>query len=333
MKEKTTKTFFSSFLFAFILLLTANAAQAQKDSVTRTFIPEIDGVIRAKFEYNSSTGKSRFEVRNARFMVTGYVTKVFNYKAEVDLSDEGQIKMLDAYVKFIPLKGLSFTLGQQKIPFSTDNLRSPGTLNFSNRSFIAKRICKDLRDIGFLASYQHDGPFPFAIHAGVLNGSGINTAQWMKMHSFASRLELGPWKGCSLTACYFTGKVGGYNADMFNAGFNYRYKNFFFDMEYAQKHTRDTIGNFHSNGAFAYALYEIPLKKGILRNIIPALRYDLYTGDMEKGIIEPSRITSAVTLGFHKVSWADIRISYEKYFYKTMPDLDDKATIEFIARF
>jgi hypothetical protein len=333
MKGKTRNTCFRLFILAHLLALSATVALAQKDSITRSYIPEIDGVIRAKFEYNSSTGKNRFEVRNARFMVTGFVTKVFNYKAEIDLSDEGQIKMLDAWVKFIPVKGLSFTLGQQKIPFSTDNLRSPGSLNFSNRSFIAKRICKDLRDIGFMATYQYDGAFPFAVHAAVLNGSGINTAMWTKMHSFATRLELGPWKGGSLTACYFTGKVGGYNADMFNAGFNYRYKNFFFDMEYAQKHTRDTIGNFRSNGAFAYALYEIPLKKGIIRNIVPALRYDFFTGDMEKGIIEPSRITSAVTLGFHKVSWADIRISYEKYLYKTMPDLDDKATIEFIARF
>jgi hypothetical protein len=266
-------------------------------------------------------------------MVTGYVTKVFNYKAEIDLSDEGQIKMLDAYVKFIPFKGLSITAGQQKLPFSTDNLRSPGTLNFSNRSFISKRICKDMRDIGFMAAYSYTGKFPFTVSAGVFNGSGINTAQWLKMHNFGTRLEIGPFKGAGLSACYFTGKVSGYNADMMNFGLNYRYKNFYFDTEYAQKHTRDTIGNFVSNSLFAYALYEIHLKKGILRNIIPALRYDFYMSDMSTGIIEPSRITTGLTFGFHKISWADIRISYEKYMYETLPDLDDKATIEFIARF
>jgi hypothetical protein len=120
---------------------------------------------------------------------------------------------------------------------------------------------------------------------------------------------------------------------MFNFGINYRYKNFYFDAEYAQKHNRDTLGNYASNAAFAYVLYEFNLKKGILRNIVPAVRYDLYTDDLEIGTIQPMRITTGLTFGFHKISWADIRISYEKYFYETMPDVDDKATIEFIARF
>lgn len=307
-------------------------AQAQKKDST-SFTPQIGGVIRAKYEYNSSTGKSRFEVRNARFMVTGNVTKVFNYKAEVDLSDEGQIKMLDAYIKFIPIKGLSFTMGQQKIPFSTDNLRSPGTLNFSNRSFISKRICKDLRDIGFMASWSRTGKLPFILQAGIFNGSGINSAEWMKSHNYGLRFEIGPFKGFGLTGNYYTGKVSGKSSDMFNFGFNYRYKNFYFDTEYAQKHTNDTTGSFSSNAAFAYALYEIHLKKGILRNIVPAVRYDFYTGDISNGVIEPARITTGLTFGFHKITWADIRISYEKYLYRTLPDMDDKATIEFIARF
>ncbi len=314
------------------LILLPAISFSQKDS--SSYIPKIGGVIRAKFEYNSSTGKNRFEVRNARFQVYGNVTKVFNYKAEIDLSDEGQIKMLDAYVRFNPIKNLSFTLGQMKIPFSTDNLRSPGTLNFSNRSFIAKRICKDLRDIGFMATYaREDGPLPFAVNVGVFNGEGINNPEWVKSNNFGARVELGPFKGFGLSACYYTGKVSGINSDMFNVGLNYRYKHFYFDAEYAQKHSTDTIHSYSSNALFAYVLYEFQMKKGILRNIIPAVRYDYYTADMSDGIMQPSRITTGLTFGFHKISWADIRLSYEKYLYHNLPDLDDKATVEFIARF
>lgn len=321
-----------SCIIVLLLLLSSNLVFAQRDSTS--YIPKVGGVIRAKFEYNSSTGKNRFEVRNARFQLFGNVTKIFSYKAEVDLSDEGQIKMLDAYVRFTPVKNLAFTLGQMKIPFSTDNLRSPGTLNFSNRSFIAKRICKDLRDIGFMVTYaKEDGPLPFALHLGVFNGAGINNPAWVKSNNYGGRFELGPFKGAGLTGSYYTGKVSGKSSDMFNFGFNYRYKHFYFDTEYAQKHTTDTTGSFSSNALFAYVLYEIPIKKGILRNIIPAFRYDFYTADMSDGIVQPARLTTGLTFGFHKITWADIRVSYEKYLYQNQTDLDDKATVEFIARF
>jgi len=304
---------------------------AQKDSTS--YLPQVGGVIRAKFEYNSSIGKSRFEVRNARFQLAGNVSKVFKYKAEVDLSDEGVIKMLDANVQFLPTKHLVFTLGQMKIPFSTDNLRSPGTLNFSNRSFIAKRICKDLRDIGFMVSYVRGGVLPFALHAGVFNGEGINNPEWVSTYSIGARAEVGPWKGISLSGDFYSGKVAGNSSDMFNVGANYRYKHFYVDAEYAQKQNMDTTGVWSSNALFAYVLYEIPIKKGILRNIIPAVRYDFYTADMANGIVQPARITTGLTFGFHKITWADIRLSYEKYMYHNQPDAEDKATIEFIARF
>ncbi len=43
--------------------------------------------------------KAVFEVRNARFSVSGNVHPLVAYKAEIDLSDEGSIKMLDAYAR------------------------------------------------------------------------------------------------------------------------------------------------------------------------------------------------------------------------------------------
>ena len=83
-----------------LLSLLAMTAQAQKDDngeeekVDR--MPKIHGTIRSKYEYQTEEGEGRFEVRTARVSVSGNVTKEVSYKAEIDLCDEGKIKMLDA---------------------------------------------------------------------------------------------------------------------------------------------------------------------------------------------------------------------------------------------
>lgn len=52
----------------------------------KDYLPEIHGTIRGKYEYQTETGESRFEVRNARFSVSGNVHPLVAYKAEIDLS-------------------------------------------------------------------------------------------------------------------------------------------------------------------------------------------------------------------------------------------------------
>ena len=80
----------------------------------KDYLPEIHGTIRGKYEYQTETSESRFEVRNARFSVSGNVHPIVAYKAEIDLSDEGSIKMLDAYARVFPVKDLNFTIGQMR---------------------------------------------------------------------------------------------------------------------------------------------------------------------------------------------------------------------------
>ena len=101
---------------------------------SKDYLPEIHGTIRGKYEYQTTMGAGRFEVRNA-------------YKAEIDLSDEGSIKMLDAYARLFPAKGLTVTAGQMRVPFTIDAHRSPHQQYFANRSFIAKQV-GNVRDVG-----------------------------------------------------------------------------------------------------------------------------------------------------------------------------------------
>jgi hypothetical protein len=71
----------------------------------------------------------------------------------------------------------------------------------------------------------------------------------------------------------------------------------------------------------------------MIRDVVPAVRYDFFSQNMRSGIIEPQRLTAGITLGFYKYNFANIRFNYEKYFYRTQTNLDDKFTVEFIARF
>ena len=88
---------------AALLMFMSLGAKAQSisasddDEVDRT--PHIHGTLRSKYEYQTSEGEGRFEVRNARVSVDGKVTPFISYKAEIDLCDEGSIKMLDAYTR------------------------------------------------------------------------------------------------------------------------------------------------------------------------------------------------------------------------------------------
>lgn len=104
---------------ALLLMATAACGQAKEDAgdgkqldkqtmELKDYLPEIHGTIRGKYEFQTETNESRFEVRNARFSVSGNVHPIVAYKAEIDLSDEGSIKMLDAYAPCISCQGPEF---------------------------------------------------------------------------------------------------------------------------------------------------------------------------------------------------------------------------------
>lgn len=74
--------------------------------------PQVHGTLRGKYEYQPEDKKGRFEVRTARVSFDGNVSPVVSYKAEIDLCDEGKIKMLDAYTRIKPFDGFQFTMAK-----------------------------------------------------------------------------------------------------------------------------------------------------------------------------------------------------------------------------
>ena len=155
---------------------------------TKDYLPEVHGTIRAKYEYQTTMGAGRFEVRNARVSVTGNVLPSVAYKAEIDLSDEGQIKMLDAYARLFPTKGLTVTAGQMRVPFTIDAHRSPHQQYFPNRSFIAKQV-GNVRDVGFTVGYTLPTDVPITVEGGL---STFRTDQPERMAQGSELLRQSP---------------------------------------------------------------------------------------------------------------------------------------------
>lgn len=317
--------------------------------IAQDFKPEIHGTIRGKYEYQTQEGEGRFQVRNARFSLSGNVVDAVSYKAEIDLSDEGSIKMLDAYTRITPLKAFNFTIGQMRVPFTIDAHRSPHQQYFANRSFIAKQV-GNVRDVGATLGYTLNAGFPIILEAGLFNGSGLTNQKdyWTKGVNFSAKAQLFFPKGFNLTLSTQKIKPANTTIMMYDAGVYYHAHGWHVEAEYLYKHYSHE--DYHDvNAIDAFVNYDIPLRgnKNLIKTISPLVRYD-YMSDHsdgkpnEDGLLttdeyKRSRITGGVTLSLAKPFISDIRINYEKYLYRdgaiVKPSEHDKFVIEFMTRF
>ena len=330
---------------AIAILATANAEAQEKED--KKNIVNIHGTIRSKYEYQTEESEGRFEVRNARVSVDGEITPMISYKAEIDLCDEGKIKMLDAYTRLKPVKQLQFTIGQMRVPFTIDAHRSPHQQYFANRSFIAKQV-GNVRDVGAALGYNVNAGFPIKLEAGMFNGSGLTNQKdfWTNKVNFSAKAQMFFPGGFNLTLS--TQKIRPEDTDimMYDAGAYYHGNGWHIEAEYLLKHyANDAFKNVNAFNSFVS--YDIPIRKGALQYVTPLVRYD-YMSDHsdgtknDKGLLyvndyQRSRLTGGVTLSFNKPFISDIRLNFEKYFYRdggiAKPSEKDKIVIEFMTRF
>lgn len=324
------------------LLLITILAGAQNKTVR--YEPSIDGTIRGKYEYNSSLDGHRFQVRNARFSVRGAVSEYARYKAEIDLSDEGLTRMLDAYVEMKASDRISFVIGQQKVPFSTDNLRSPYNFLFANRSFLGKQLA-GLRDVGATLEYEFGDKLPLELIAGVYNGKGLyNQKEWRNTLSYALRAIYQPDKW-EFSANYNTIQPYELRMHIFNAGIMYTNQRWHFEGEYFHKEYEKNLFS-DTKGYFVLASYDIPTPKlKAIESISPRIRYDHMSND-NNGLLNPttntytvddverSRFTGGINFNLKKPFINEIRLNYEQYFYaQGIVNNDNKLVIEFVTKF
>lgn len=311
------------------------------------YIPDFHGTIRAKYEYEPTINKGRFEIRNARLSVEGKIIPIVRYKAEIDLSDEGSIKMLDAYIRLQPKERLKFTFGQMRVPFSIDAHRSPHLQYFANRSFIAKQV-GNVRDVGVAASWTFGARTPITLEGGIFNGSGLTNFKnfWTSDYNFSLKSQICLCRQLNIVLSCQKAKASDVNTYMYDGGIYWENSRWHIEAEYLRKH--------YANDAFrpvnavdAFAAYRLPLKRNKMALSFLG-RYD-YMSDHSKGskdengillVDDPERhrLTGGMTLSLGKGALqADIRLNYEQYFYNkdAEPSISEqnKIVLEFVAHF
>ena len=136
-------------------------------------------------------------------------------------------------------------------------------------------------------------------------------------------------------------RINMYDACIYNQN-----RNFHFEAEYLYKmYGHEAIKNVHAVNSFVN--YDLPLKK-VFNKVSFLARYDMMTdhsnglADSETGALKINdyarhRVTGGITLSLSKAFIADLRLNFEKYFYKKsgVPKESerDKIVIEFMTRF
>ena len=352
----TMKKVFSTLFAAIVAMAAAQqpqvaAAQSAGDGVDRT--PHIHGTVRSKYEYQTEEGEGRFEVRNARVSVDGNVTSAISYKAEIDLCDEGSIKMLDAYTRLRPVAPLAFTVGQMRVPFTIDAHRSPHQQYFANRSFIAKQV-GNVRDVGAAVAYNANVGFPIVLEAGLFNGSGLTGQKdyWTKAVNYSAKAQLFFPRGFNLTLSLQKIRPDHNGVMMYDAGAYWQARGWHIEAEYLYKHySHNAFRDVHAFDGFVARDFQ--LRHGALTCITPLLRYDFMSdhsdgyryadgsksqsGSLIVNDYKRSRLTGGLTFSFAKPFVSDIRLNFEKYFYRAgavaKPSERDKIVVEVMTRF
>lgn len=337
-----------------LLMISNYVFPQENDSKYKDLIPEIHGTIRAKYEYQPEIKSNRFQVRNARFSLTGNVHKIVGYKLEADLSDQGKMRMLDAFAQIKPIDGGAFKIGQMRVPFTIDAHRSPHSQYFSNRSFIAKQV-GDVRDVGASIGYDFNTlNVPVTVEAGLYNGNGIlEQKEWTKDINYSAKVQIFPCKGFNITLSSQKTSPDKYSLYMHDIGSFVEFHNFHIEAEYLFKHYQYNI--FKKVHAFnGFINYDIPLKR-VFSKISVLCRYDMMTDHWDGATFETvtdngnetlkiitsdyarQRITAGTTLSIAKPFKADLRLNYEKYFYDkdAVRDMSeqDKICFEVMVRF
>lgn len=309
------------------------------------YIPTFSGTLRARYEYLTQENKSAFKVRNLRLGLDGYVAPIMSYRAEVDFADWGKISLVDAYVRITPVKGLYFNFGQGRMPFTIAAHRMPCQQYFVNRPFVARHL--GIRDVGIVGSYTVPR-FPLTAQASFFNcsGTGVEKSYFTNTYGFTVKLfsQFHPhWYVSASTARL---KKGVARSQDWDAGAYFDDGLWHVEGEYSRK--QYVHGSFRPVNAFDFFVYRnFPIEKHQIAGVSGALRYD-YIGDHTSGIPsenghlvadnpECHRLTAGATLSLQTKFQADIRLNYEKYWYKNgivpSPNDGDRLVLEIIAHF
>ena len=333
------------------ILIAANLLLAQGKP---DYSPKLSGYFRAWHQTDFSTNQGTFLVKMARVSIKGNVNEYAGYRFQVDVAGLGKLStttatvsgtkvltsasatfaeiLLDAEAFVNPAENFSVSMGQFKVPFSTDNLRGGADIDFVNRPLLTN-VAPGLRDVGVMGTYAVKEGVPMEFRAGLFNGAGQNKAENDKSTNYSLRAAVTPLTGFSLTANYYGGKSSGADLGIYDFGVDYKYGKAFFSGEFGQRNTKTTTADVNSSSYFVYATYQIDFPEGLVSALIPAIRYENYDPNGDLSDNEVGRVTVGAALHFAKIKYAQFRINYELYDYKDGRENPNKLIIELQTRF
>lgn len=313
----------------------------------KSILPKVNGTIRTKWEYRTEVGGSRFEVRNARLDITGNALPYVSYRVEIDLSDEGEVKLKNAYAWLSLGEKFRVTAGQMRVPFTIDAHRSPHQQHFANRSFIAKQVA-NIRDVGVMASYKMGNETPVTMEAGIYNGAGMDRQEeWQTKVNYSAKAQIVLAKRVNFALGVQSISPQSTRMNAYNVGAYYHWKQLHIEGEYVYKtYCNQAFDDVHAMNSFVS--YGLPLR-GVFHKISFHTRYDMMTdhsngkstdeqtGELTTTDYKRHRLTNGITLHFSKAVSTELRLNFEKYFYAkhsiAKESEQDKIVLELMIRF
>lgn len=324
----------------------SNSSAAQEKEFS--YLPEIHGALRTRYGLDLDGAGSRFQVRNARVTINGFIAPPIDYFIQADLCDRGKMKILDAWGRIALGAGVKFQAGQFRLPFGTDCFKAPANYVFANRSFIGKQMC-NVRGVGAKLSYA----VPLApgqrlsLEGGVFNPTSMADHEvWVKELSYAGK------------GVYSVGNVqiatgiqsitpDSVRINLWDATVSWTPGRWTLEGEYMNKHyTHDAHRAAH--GWLVWADYAMPVKVGVFNRASFQARWDGMTAHSDGNRNDDGRlftnhpvrqrITAGATLTYaYKTLHCDVRLDYEKYFYRSGAIVPmgegDKICAEMVIRF
>ena len=257
------------------------------------------------WEYaDSKTENSSFRIRRARVSFAGKIAEgerfgVADYRLQVDFAESP--KIVDAWVRYRPLRQLGIQAGQFKIPLSIENSEyAPLKLEFIDYSLVIQRLVRmssnDVlgissagRDCGvqlYGGFFERSKGFNLVnYNIALFNGNGINKKS-DNDHSkdVVGRVMLSPLRDLSVAGYYQYGE-GVFNSkyiryQRYGGGVAYNGQHAFARAEYIAGVT----ASLHSEGAYASAGWKFHTPKAGSGSVGARFDYfdeDIYTSSRE----------------------------------------------------
>ena len=329
-----------------LYLLSAASVVFAGDSID--YRPKFHGAVRSRWEMETQSGESRFQVRYARLTMDGNIAPAISYFVQTDLCDKGKMKILDAFGKYSFRNGISFQAGQFRMPFGVETFMAPQNYIFANRSFMGKQMC-NYRKVGAKVGYKLPLARPLLLEAGIFNNASIaEQEEWSKSYSYSGQATF-TFDNVTISAGALSIKPEDVRLNMYDVALSWSNSHLKVAGEFMTEHYCGMDWD-NANSYCVYVDYRLPLNVGIFNQWSVQGRFDgiskFCTDDFEipnyRHVIydefDAKRITIGTTFTYkYKSVFSDIRFNWEKYLYPSGIDADqglgDKIVVELVVRF